>query len=162
MSEASTEPTQKPTKRPTKRTRKWPPSDPIPPETEITSEAKTSESAPETSGNRPNRRRGKKGKGQGESKPQQIQTAQENESEPLKENGAKEPQPEKPPAHRPLQPPRPSRHDPKDLGNKAWKIYLAEVSEEGIALINDQDAREIARRCFRLSEIFLDEQARQR
>jgi len=42
----------------------------------------------------------------------------------------------------------------------AWKIYLAEVSEEGIALINDSDAREIARRCFRLAAIFLDEQAR--
>ena len=50
--------------------------------------------------------------------------------------------------------------NPEELAKKAWKIYLSEVSEEGIALINDQDARELSRRCFRLAEIFLDEQSR--
>jgi hypothetical protein len=35
------------------------------------------------------------------------------------------------------------------------------VSEEGIALINDREAREVARRCFKLAEIFLEEQGRQ-
>jgi len=50
--------------------------------------------------------------------------------------------------------------DPETLCRKAWKIYLAEVSEEGVALIGDQDARELARRCFRLAEIFIEEQAR--
>jgi hypothetical protein len=42
----------------------------------------------------------------------------------------------------------------------AWQIYLAEVSEEGVALIGDQDAKELARRCFRLAEVFLEECAR--
>ena len=52
--------------------------------------------------------------------------------------------------------------DPETLSLKAWKIFLAEVSEEGIALIGDQDARELARRCFRLAEIFIEEQVRRR
>lgn len=60
---------------------------------------------------------------------------------------------------RPPQPPR-TRVDPELLAKRAWKIYLAEVSEDGVALIGDQDARELARRCFRLAEIFLDEQSR--
>ncbi len=64
----------------------------------------------------------------------------------------------------PQSPPRPpaprAKMDPETLANKAWKIFLAEVSEEGVALIGDQDARELARRCFRLAEIFIEEQAR--
>lgn len=60
---------------------------------------------------------------------------------------------------------RPQQHqrtpiDPQVLAKKAWKIFLAEVSEEGVSLINDNDARELSRRCFRLAEIFLDEQGR--
>lgn len=50
--------------------------------------------------------------------------------------------------------------DPEKLANKAWKIFLAEVSEEGVALIADNDARELSRRCFRLAEIFLEEEQR--
>ena len=50
--------------------------------------------------------------------------------------------------------------DPEKVANKAWKIYLAEVSEEGVALIADNDARELSRRCFRLAEIFLEEEQR--
>ena len=42
----------------------------------------------------------------------------------------------------------------------AWKIYLSEVSEEGVALIGDNDAKDLSRRCFRLAEIFLEEQNR--
>lgn len=57
------------------------------------------------------------------------------------------------------QPPR-RRLDPEKVAKNAWKIYLAEVSEEGVALIADNDARELARRCFRLSEIFLEEEDR--
>lgn len=57
------------------------------------------------------------------------------------------------------QQPRPQQ-DPQVLAKKAWKIYLAEISEEGVSLISDQDARELSRRCFRLAEIFLDEQGR--
>jgi hypothetical protein len=62
------------------------------------------------------------------------------------------PQPQKP-RHKP---------DPEKVAKNAWKIFLAEVSEEGVALIGDNDARELARRCFRLSEIFLEEEARRR
>lgn len=55
--------------------------------------------------------------------------------------------------------PRPSG-DPSIVSKMAWKLYLGEIGEEGIALIDDPDARDLARRCFRLAEIFLDEQAR--
>ena len=54
------------------------------------------------------------------------------------------------------------RFDPEALSKLAWKIYLSEVSEEGVALIGDNDAKELSRRCFRLAEIFLEEQARRR
>jgi hypothetical protein len=50
--------------------------------------------------------------------------------------------------------------DPDDLAKKAWKIFQSEVAEEGMALIGDQDARELSRKSFRLAEIFLEEQAR--
>lgn len=57
------------------------------------------------------------------------------------------------------QPHKPRRKpDPGKVAKNAWKIFLAEVSEEGVALIGDNDARELARRCFRLSEIFLEEE----
>ena len=55
--------------------------------------------------------------------------------------------------------PRP-KLDPDLLAKKAWKIFQAEVGEEGLALIDDHDAREISRRCFRLAEIFMEEAAR--
>jgi len=70
-----------------------------------------------------------------------------------------EPQPK--PFPLPPQPPRP-RQDPEVVAKYAWKIYLAEVSEEGVALIGDHDAKDLARRCFRLAEIFLEEQSRRR
>ena len=54
------------------------------------------------------------------------------------------------------------RPDPDLLAKFAWKIYLSEVSEEGVALVGDNDAKELSRRCFRLAEIFLEEQARRR
>ena len=55
--------------------------------------------------------------------------------------------------------PRP-KLDPEYVAKKAWKIFQSEVGEEGLALIDDHDAREISRRCFRLAEIFLEEAAR--
>lgn len=70
------------------------------------------------------------------------------------QNGRKEPQ-----SQRPSQKQR-SRPDPDKIAKNAWKIFLAEVSEEGVALIGDNDARELARRCFRLAEIFLEEEGR--
>lgn len=66
---------------------------------------------------------------------------------------------EKPLENRQQQPQKPRRKpDPGKVAKNAWKIFLAEVSEEGVALIADNDARELARRCFRLSEIFLEEE----
>ncbi len=62
---------------------------------------------------------------------------------------------------KPNHPPR-VKVDAEQLAKFAWKIYLAEVSEEGVALIGDNDARELSRRCFRLAEIFLEEQGRRR
>jgi hypothetical protein len=68
-------------------------------------------------------------------------------------------------------PPRPSQSsksherssiDPQLLAKRAWRIFLAEVSEEGVALIGDNDAKDLARRCFRLAEIFIEEQSRHR
>ena len=74
---------------------------------------------------------------------------------------ARKQQPEagdKPQENRP-QPQKPRRRpDPGKVAKNAWKIFLAEVGEEGVALIGDNDARELARRCFRLSEIFLEEE----
>ena len=55
--------------------------------------------------------------------------------------------------------PRP-KLDPELVAKKAWKVFLAEVSEEGLALISDQDARELSKRSFRLAEVFLEEAAR--
>lgn len=55
--------------------------------------------------------------------------------------------------------PRP-KLDTDEVAKKAWKIFLSEVGEEGLALIDDHDAREISRRCFRLAEVFLEEAAR--
>ena len=49
-----------------------------------------------------------------------------------------------------------------DLCKLARDIYLAEVSEEGVELFPDNDARELARRSFRLAEIFLIEELRAR
>jgi hypothetical protein len=64
-------------------------------------------------------------------------------------------------------PPQPQQQhrpkvDPELLTKMAWKIYLAEVSEEGVALIGDNDAKDLSRRCFRLAEIFIEEQTRRR
>lgn len=60
------------------------------------------------------------------------------------------------------QPRPPSRIqlDSEAVTKKAWKIFLSEVSEEGLALVSDQDAKEIGRRSFRLAEIFLEEAAK--
>lgn len=60
------------------------------------------------------------------------------------------------------QPQQRPKIDPELLTKMAWKIYLAEVSEEGVALIGDADAKDLSRRCFRLAEIFIEEQARRR
>ena len=45
--------------------------------------------------------------------------------------------------------------DSKDLKAKAWKIYVAELGEEGIELFDDAQAAKLAQRAFKLAEIFL-------
>ncbi|MFU8892758.1 MAG: hypothetical protein ACNA8L_03930 [Luteolibacter sp.] len=157
----ATETTRKPTKRPVKRARKTakpespPASDPM--QAAVPMQSQASDVAVESGAKRPKRRRGKKGKGGGEFQSSGEPAAQPPPAEsPPPEKSHEAPQPQR----HPQPTPRPPRHDPADLSRKAWKIYLAEVSEEGIALINDQEAREVARRCFRLAEVFLDEQAR--
>ncbi len=49
--------------------------------------------------------------------------------------------------------------DNKKVAKRAWKIFLGEVNEEGLALIGDKDARELARRSIRVAEIYAREEA---
>jgi hypothetical protein len=101
------------------------------------------------------KRRRKKGKG-GAVQAQAAPAGQESEES---SETAAAPRHSAPPAqsHAPR-----AKVDSELLAKFAWKIYLAEVSEEGVALIGDGDARELSRRCFRLAEIFLEEQGRRR
>jgi hypothetical protein len=111
----------------------------------------------------PKRKRRRK-KGKGGNKPENIQAPVESDSAPEpQESSAPQshaPRPQAQPQHQ-NQPPR-TKLDPELLAKFAWKIYLSEVSEEGVALVGDNDAKELSRRCFRLAEIFLEEQARRR
>lgn len=52
--------------------------------------------------------------------------------------------------------------DPEELVRRAWKIYLGEVTEEGLALMDERTAAEASRRAFRVAELFLIEAARHR
>lgn len=52
--------------------------------------------------------------------------------------------------------------DCKKVASRAWKMFLAEVSEEGLALMDDQTAREAARRAFRCAEFFMMEESRRK
>ncbi|MFK7911680.1 MAG: hypothetical protein AB8F34_13915, partial [Akkermansiaceae bacterium] len=49
--------------------------------------------------------------------------------------------------------------DRKKVTERAWKIFLGEVNEEGLALIADKDARELARRSLRVAELYSLEEA---
>ena len=49
--------------------------------------------------------------------------------------------------------------DIKTVAARAWKIFVGEVNEEGLALIADKDAREMARRSLRIAEIYTREEA---
>lgn len=49
--------------------------------------------------------------------------------------------------------------NPKKTAKRAWKIFLGEVNEEGLALIADKDAHELARRSLRVAEIYSREEA---
>lgn len=54
----------------------------------------------------------------------------------------------------------PIKLDVKAIAKKAWKIFLAEVGEEGLALIGDKEAKELTKRSFKLGEIFQEEEQR--
>lgn len=49
--------------------------------------------------------------------------------------------------------------DQQKIAKRAWKIFLGEVNEEGLVLIADKDARELARRSLRVAEIYSHEEA---
>ncbi|MEG1507465.1 MAG: hypothetical protein RR373_02400 [Akkermansia sp.] len=59
-------------------------------------------------------------------------------------------------------PDRPKDLDFKDLSKRAWKIFLGEVTEEGIALMDDNTSRETAKRAFRIAEFFIIEENRRK
>lgn len=134
--------------------------------------ASTGTSSPSEGAKRKRRRR--KGKGgqasamqNGGHHPQEAVVAPITEPNGGPENAtALPPRPQVPhvPQHKtPPPPPAPRvKIDPELLTKMAWKIYLAEVSEEGVALIGDNDAKDLSRRCFRLAEIFIEEQSRRR
>lgn len=123
------------------------------------------EPEPATSGggqgqeNSKRKRRRKKGKGGGQSQAPTIAESESADGLSDATNAAVTA-----PTSQPTRANQPQRVkiDPEQLAKFAWKIFLAEVSEEGVALVNDHDARELSRRCFRLAEIFLEEQARRR
>jgi hypothetical protein len=104
----------------------------------------------EAPGNSKKRRRRKKKHGQGQSQQQPPMVAPPADQAPV---GHDAPPPVMHAAPRP-------KLDAEEVTRKAWRIFRSEVGEEGLALIDDQDAREISRRCFRLAEIFLEEAAR--
>lgn len=123
------------------------------------------EAASSGAGNSPEspkrKRRRKKGKGNGaqNAAPQvEVGNVQPAVDEPA---NSSQPQPQAQPPRPQNQVPRP-KLDAEILTKCAWKIYLAEISEEGVALVGDNDAKELSRRCFRLAEIFMEEQARHR
>ena len=136
---------------------------------ESESEAAGNTSSQSDSAKRKRRRR----KGKGQSNTPQNPTA-ESLSEETNNTAASElrsaespqdqrPRPQPGPQGQPQhQAPQRAKIDPELLTKMAWKIYLAEVSEEGVALIGDNDAKDLSRRCFRLAEIFIEEQSRRR
>lgn len=62
----------------------------------------------------------------------------------------------------PQEPQGPRQLDVKKIAKRAWKLFLAEVSEEGLALMDDHVAREASRRAFRCAELFTLEESRRK
>jgi hypothetical protein len=50
--------------------------------------------------------------------------------------------------------------DSKDLAKKAWGIFESEVTEEGLALLDDNGLRDYARSSFNAARLFLEEKER--
>jgi hypothetical protein len=112
------------------------------------------------------KRRRRKGKGQGNplpiaGEPLTDENRPVAEPETKSSDSAHDQRPRSPQGGQHQPSPR-SKIDPELLTKMAWKIYLAEVSEEGVALIGDNDAKDLSRRCYRLAEIFIEEQLRRR
>lgn len=138
-----------------------------PPRQDENSETENAEAKPDQK--RTNRRRrGKKTAKEGSpsSPPAEEETINLGEATPTLESPVEEEKPRdqarnpRDPARNTRKTPHRTNADPEKVAKKAWKIFLAEVSEEGVALIGDNDARELARRCFRLAELFLEEESR--
>lgn len=55
----------------------------------------------------------------------------------------------------------PNSHNADRVATYAWKIYLAEITEEGVRMIDEKAAKELAIRCFELAVTFLNEEQRQ-
>jgi hypothetical protein len=63
---------------------------------------------------------------------------------------------------------RPEKREPKprvqvngkDMAKKAWKIFESEVTEEGLALLDDNSLRDYARSSFNAARLFLEEKGR--
>jgi hypothetical protein len=117
------------------------------------------------------KRKRRRRKGKGQSNGQQNTAEPSNEevhslaaAEPMSAEPAQDqrPRPQATAQSQPHPQQQRSKIDPELLTKMAWKIYLAEVSEEGVALIGDSDAKDLSRRCFRLAEIFIEEQSRRR
>ncbi len=126
-------------------------------------EAASTGGAPTPAETAKRKRRRRKGKGQSAG-PQSAGLPAGDEVQVVAESKPNEAPQEQRPRPAPAPQPQPQRPkiDPELLTKMAWKIYLAEVSEEGVALIGDSDAKDLSRRCFRLAEIFIEEQARRR
>ena len=50
--------------------------------------------------------------------------------------------------------------DSKDLTKKAWEIFESEVTEEGLALLDDNGLRDYAKSSFNAARLFLEEKER--
>ena len=134
-------------------------------------EAESAGGASSTSEGGKRKRRRRKGKGQSGGAPNQASAAHGEGSSaavalPVEVKSAEsgQDQRQRPAPQQVAQQPSPHRPkiDPELLTKMAWKIYLAEIGEEGVALIGDNDAKELSRRCYRLAEIFIEEQSRRR
>jgi hypothetical protein len=90
------------------------------------------------------KRRRRKGKGQGQGNGPQNNAGEPSNEEPRPADAPQDPRPRPQPAPQHPQQPR-AKIDPELLTKMAWKVYLAEVSEEGVALIGDNDAKDLAR-----------------
>jgi hypothetical protein len=129
-------------------------------------DAESAGGAPSQGDSAKRKRRRRKGKGQANNVANANTPAGEEYSTPFPTDSKPTETPQESrqrpqPAPQPQQTLRP-KIDPELLTKMAWKIYLAEVSEEGVALIGDNDAKDLTRRCFRLAEIFIEEQSRRR